>query len=232
MSDFRTTRWTRVLAAKGTSEDSKSALSELCETYYGPVHEFIRHTSRDLPKDQARDLTHAFFEQLLKKPGLDSLERGRGKFRSYLLGAVKHFLIDHWDREQAQKRGGGQKAEDLEEVKKLPDELDTSHLVYDRSWALAIIDRSLKALGDEMAEAGKSDHFEALKPWIGGGGVQQTQAEVAAQLELTEGALKVAIHRLRKRFREKVAAEIGQTVDQEAEIAEELRYLVEVLNEA
>ena len=231
---FAPTRWTLVLRARGQSPEARAALGELCEAYWTPVFRFLRGEGRD--EDTARELTQEFFARLLQRDGLATVEPGRGRFRSFLLGAVKHFLADMRDHEQRLKRGGGQTLEPL------ATETDTSpglqiadpsaapsDTFFDRQWALALMDRALRAVADEFKSAGKQDQFDALKPWLVGEAAALSQADVARQLGLNEGALKVAIHRLRKRFREIVRAEIGQTVEGAAQVDEELRYLVEVL---
>jgi DNA-directed RNA polymerase specialized sigma24 family protein len=174
---------------------------------------------------------------LLQRDGLATVEPGRARFRSFLLGAVKHFLADMRDHEQRLKRGGGQTLEPV------ATETDTSpglqiadpsaapsDTFFDRQWALALMDRALRAVADEFKRVGKQDQFDALKPWLVGEAAALSQADVARQLGLNEGAVKVAIHRLRKRFREIMRAEIGQTVEGAAQVDEELRYLVEVLS--
>ncbi|MFT5466934.1 MAG: RNA polymerase sigma factor (sigma-70 family) [Verrucomicrobiales bacterium] len=232
-ASFRTTRWTRVLAAKGDSAESKLALSDLCEAYYGPVHSFIRHSPLGRQEDEARDLTHEFFSRILDQPGLESLERGRGKFRSYLLGAVKHFLSDQRKFRQAKKRGGGSEVVSIdgEEGQQLPAaEADsTSDAKFDREWALAVVSRATDQLASDYESAGKNELFETLKPWLNGNAPALSQAEAAGQLGLSEGALKVAIHRLRKRFRESVTGEIRETVETDEEISIELNFLIEAL---
>jgi RNA polymerase sigma-70 factor (ECF subfamily) len=234
---FQPTRWTLVLRARGESSSAQAALSELCESYYAPVLAFIRHAGRD--EDAARDLTQEFFARLLARHGFDTVEPGRGRFRSFLLGAVKHFLADQRDRAQAAKRGGGQPEVSIEAGAglgttaelQIPDPAGpASDTVFDRQWALTLVERGLNLLAGEFAAAGKADQFETLKPWLLGEIASLSQADAARQLGWTEGAAKVAIHRLRKRFRELVKHEIAQTVGDAAQIQEELRYLVEVLS--
>ncbi len=228
---FLTTRWTRVLAAKGDSEDSRVALSDLCDSYYSPVHAYIRHTVRDVPQDMTRDLTHEFFASLLSRPGLESLERGRGKFRSYLLGAVKNFLADWRDKQGAEKRGGGMEQQEFDEESE-PGEAATSptrDAIYDRQWAYAVLGRALDLLEAEHREADKLSHYENLKPWLNGNTPDLSQADVARDLGISEGALKVGIHRLRKRFRILIRTEIGETVESEEAVGIELNYLIEAL---
>ena len=233
---FAPTRWTLVLRARGESAAAQAALSELCESYYAPVLAFIRYTGSD--EEAARDLTQEFFARLLAQHGLDSVEPGRGRFRSFLLGAVKHFLADEHDRSRAAKRGGGQSPVSIEAGAgagttaelQIPDPAGPApDTVFDRQWALTLIERALNVLAEEFAAAGKGEQFETLKPWLLGEVDTLSQADAALRLGMTEGAAKVAIHRLRKRFRELVRAEIAQTVGDAAQIQEELRYLVEVL---
>ncbi len=236
---FAPTRWTLVLRARGDSPAAQAALSELCEYYYAPVLTFIRHTDRD--EDAARDLTQEFFARILARPGFDTVEPGRGRFRSFLLGAVKHFLANQYDRAQAAKRGGGQVLVSIEAgvstntttELQIPDPAgQVPDTVFDREWALTLVERAINSLANEFATAGKGEQFDTLKLWLLGEVELISQADAARRLGMTEGAAKVAIHRLRKRFRELVRAEIGQTVGDAAQVQEELRYLVEVLSVA
>ena len=231
---FATTQWTRVLAARGESPDARAALSELCEAYYRPVLAFIRSWTGD--DDRARDLTHDFFSRLLGGKGVAGVDPQRGRFRSFLLGAVKHFLADVRDRELAARRGG------QHEHVPLKPETDTSpgtdppdphaprlEKEFDRQWALTILDRVLKALASEHEQAGKSRQFEVLKGWLTGDAEDRSQADDSRLLGMSEGAVKVAIHRLRRQFRELVKREIAQTLEDPAQVADELRYLLSIL---
>jgi RNA polymerase sigma-70 factor (ECF subfamily) len=231
------TRWTLVLRARGESPAAQAALGELCEAYYGPVLSFIRSTGRH--DDTAGDLTQEFFARLLAGHGLDTVEAGHGRFRSFLLGAVKHFLADQYDRAQAAKRGGGQLPLSLDErfpanttvQLQIPDpNSPPPDAVFDRLWADALVGRALNLLAEEFAAAAKTEQFETLKPWLLGQLESLSQVDAARQLGLTEGTVKVAIHRLRKRFRELVKAEIAHTVPEANQVQDELRYLVEVLS--
>jgi DNA-directed RNA polymerase specialized sigma24 family protein len=231
---FATTRWTQVLAAQGNSAEAGTALADLCAGYYAPVHAYIEHTARDL--GDPRDLAHEFFAGLLGGSMLAGAEREKGRFRAYLLGAVKHFLADTRDRRHAAKRGaqfehvpinagpGAAPALDVRAPGAWPPDA-----WFDRQWGLAVLDRAVTALAVEHEALGKSAQFQVLKVWLTGTGGGLTQADAARQLGLTEGTVKVAVFRLRKRFRELVKAEIAKTVSTEEEAREELRYLIEVV---
>ncbi len=226
-SDFLPTRWTLVLRARGEGETARAALSDLCAAYYEPVVGFLRRDGRS--EDEAREVAHAFFERLLAG-GLGAPDPGRGRFRSYLLGALKHFLSKHRASALAAKRGGGEEhvswAEEGDSQPGMPfpggcD--DTLH--FDREWALAIIGRALDTL--EREHAGKPHLFEARKPWLDGS-ASRPQAEAATALGMSGTAVKVAIHRLRARFGELIRAEVAATVDSHDDVAEELRHLIVV----
>jgi RNA polymerase sigma factor (sigma-70 family) len=223
-----------VLEARGDSPDAKAALGELCAAYYAPVLAFIRRNAPD--EEAARDLTQEFFSRLLARQGIDTVDPQRGRFRSFLLGAVKHFLSDMRDHAHRLKRGAGQPMETIEPGTdtspglQLPDpNAPSPERLFDRKWALTLLDRALAALTDEHKAAGKSDQFEALKPWLTGDTETISQAEAARHLDLNEGAVKVAIHRLRRRFRELIKNEISQTLNDRAQVDEELHYLLEAL---
>jgi RNA polymerase sigma-70 factor (ECF subfamily) len=241
---FVTTHWTRVLEARGDSPEAQAALGELCTAYYTPVLAFLRRSGRN--EDAARDLTQEFFARLLARHGLNTVEPGRGRFRSFLLGAVKHFLADQHDRASAARRGGGEKPLSLDAASagdttaggglkpaflQVPDPATpVPDAFFDRQWALTILDRALAVLAAEHQAAGKTAQFETLKPWLTGDTEQLSQADAARRLAVNEGAVKVAIHRLRKRFRELVKAEIAQTVGRDGDLQGELNYLLEVLS--
>ena len=228
-SQFAPTRWTLVLCASGNSDEAAAALSDLCAAYYVPVVAFLRRDGRD--DDAARELAHAFFERVLTG-GVGTPEPARGRFRSYLLGALKHFLTNQRAANLTAKRGGR-----VEHVH-LADETDTApgHLIpaaaesppewiFDRAWAFTLIARALAAL--EAEHSTRPDHFAALKPWLSGG-TDQPQVEAAAVLGLSPTAVKVAIHRLRVRFRELIRSEIAATVRNPTEVADELRHLIAI----
>jgi len=231
---FAPTRWTLVLRARGESPEAKAALSELCEAYYQPVLRFLRREGRD--EDAACELTQEFFARVLARGGFGGVDPGRGRFRSYLLGALKHFLADLRDRERREKRGGGITPEPLAPSTdtspgfEVPDPAGRPpDAWFDREWALAVMDRALAALAAEFRAADKASQFEALKPWLVGETSALSQADAAARLGLSEGAVKVAVHRLRHRFRDLVKAEIAHTLPTPDDIDDELRHLIAAL---
>jgi RNA polymerase sigma factor (sigma-70 family) len=231
---FVTTQWTRVLEARGDSSDARAALSDLCAAYYAPVFAFVRRNSAD--ENAARDLTQEFFARLLAGRGLNA-DPERGRFRSYLLAAVKNFLADMRDHAHAAKRGGGQMTISIEGAADISPGLEIQdrnaadpEREFDRKWALTVLDRALTALSHEHVESDERRQFEALKPWLTGDNENLSQADVARHLGCSESTVKVAIHRLRKRFRELVKAEIRQTMNDPAQMADELACLVAALS--
>jgi RNA polymerase sigma factor (sigma-70 family) len=233
-SAFVTTHWTRVLQAQGNSTDARSALSDLCGAYYAPVFAFVRRSTND--DQSARDLTHGFFARLLAKQNIDNADPRRGRFRSYLLGAVKHFLSDARDRDHRLKRGGGEQMQSLDQQTEtstsiqFPDpNAPTPDHEFDRKWALTVLDISLTRLADEHKAADHEKHFEILKPWLTGDTENLSQADAAKQLSMNEAAVKVAIHRLRRRFREVIKSEIAETLHDPVQVNNELEYLISAL---
>lgn len=223
-----------MLEACGNSPGAKQALSELCAAYYAPVLAFIRRNARD--EDVARDLTQEFFSRLLERQGIGGVDPQRGRFRSFLLGAVKHFLADMRDHGERLKRGAGYTLEPLQpETDTSPgtqladSKTPTPDQVFDRKWALTLLDRALAVLAEEHKAVGKSDQFEVLKVWLTGDHDSVSQSEAAHQLKVNEGTVKVAIHRLRRRFREVIKNEIRRTVHEAAQVDEELHHLLEAL---
>jgi DNA-directed RNA polymerase specialized sigma24 family protein len=233
---FLTTRWTQVLAAGAESPSAREALSGLCAAYYAPVHAYIARTAHDL--GDARDLAHEFFARLLAGNLLAGADRGKGRFRGYVLGAVKHFLADTRDRRSAAKRGAHYSHTPLHPGTDTSPGFDAPvasdpipDAWFDRQWGLAVLAQALAELAAEHERAGKAAHFTALKPWLTGDAPALDQAAVARRLGVSDGAIKVAVHRLRRRFRELVKANIGQTVSSEEDLRDELRYLIEVASQ-
>ena len=232
-SHFATTHWTCVLLARGESAEARAALNELCSAYYAPVQAFLRHSVRR--GESADDLTHDFFARVLTGRAFEQADPQRGRFRSYLLGAVKHFLSDRRDREQAIKRGGEAGHVRLDAGTDTSPGIDVAdanavspEAVFEKQWSLTLLDRTLHQLQTEMTHADKAAQFETLKPWLTGN-VALSQAAAARVLGLNENAIKVAIHRLRRRFRELVKAEIAHTVHDPLDQEQELRDLIAAL---
>jgi DNA-directed RNA polymerase specialized sigma24 family protein len=228
---FVTTRWTEVLQAAQTSApDAAAALESLCRKYWYPLYAYVRRegfTSHD-----AQDLTQSFFARFLEKNFLAQVDRALGKFRSFLVASLKHFLANEWDRARAQKRGGGAAIISLDEQSAEARYLLEPHadatLIYERRWALTVLEEVLARLERESTAAGKADQFLHLKDHLMAGRAAP-HADLAAHLKMTPGAIKVAIHRLRKRYRALLREEIAQTVSTPAEIDTELRYLFSVI---
>jgi DNA-directed RNA polymerase specialized sigma24 family protein len=242
---FQTTHWTQVVAARGKSPEAHEALRALCETYYSPVEKFIERYFTSTAADsnsEARDLTHEFFARLLEGHSLDNADRTQGRFRSYLLGAVKHFLADDRDREQALKRGGGQNIRSLSGANDLSSREASNSSIdvadpdgfppdeyFDRQWALAVVKQAIDTLRMEAEAAGDRARFEVLQRWLVTPSSHDTAIDAARSLDMSDGAFKVAVHRLRKRFRHVVVARIATTVDDPVEVQDELNYLINAM---
>ncbi len=231
--DFATTRWSVVRAAGGGStQASRQALEVLCEAYWHPLYSYVRRQGES-PEDAA-DLTQGFFARFLEKEHLHALRPEQGKFRSYLLGAMKHFLANEWDRKRAQRRGGGRPTLPLDfeaaegRYLREPTHDLTPERIYERGWAIALLDRVLTRLRREMEADGMLGHFDALKFSLSGGG-GPLHSETAARLGMTEAAVKQAAHRLRRRYRELLRDEIAHTVTGPDEVDDEIRCLFAAL---
>ncbi len=205
------------------------ALEELCRTYWFPLYAYVRR--RGHSKEDAEDLTQAFFARFLEKNYLEGLRSEKGKFRAFLLAALKHFLANASDHAHRQKRGGGLTPLSLDsQDADTRYQLDSADLLspdklYDRAWAVALLERVIVRLRDESVAEGKSELFEQLKPFLMIGKSAIPYPQAAAQLNLTEGAVRVAVHRLRKRYRELLRDEIAQTLSDPAQVNEEMRTL-------
>jgi RNA polymerase sigma-70 factor (ECF subfamily) len=225
-SSFHDTRWTLVSRSRGSDTQASAALSELCEAYYAPVVAFLRREGRE--EDAARELAHDFFAKLLAGGAIEGARPERGKFRSYLLGALKHFAADQRDKASAAKRGSGLQPAELDD--EMTDfAADKPDAEFDRQWALTVLARALGRLEAEMVSDGKKAHIDALKPWLTAEADSTPQTVAAEKLGLSVEAVKVAVHRLRKRFREAVKAEIAQTVSDSSDVREELDALMAAL---
>lgn len=229
---FRTTRWSLIAAAgDAAAPDGRQALADLCRFYWYPVYAYVRRRGHD--RHAAEDLTQAFFARLLEKNDLAAADPARGRFRSFLLTACQHFLANHHDHETAQKRGGGAKplSIDFGEVEQRyarePTDPHTPEADFERRWAMALLDQTLTELRAEYAESKKSALFDALKGTLTGDST--SYRDLGTRLGLSEGAVKVAVHRLRQRYREKLRAVIAETVDGPAAVDDELRDLFAAL---
>ena len=231
---FVTTHWSVVLSARQKdSPQSAAALETLCRTYWYPLYAYVRRQGKS-PHD-AQDLTQEFFARLLEKDYLKAAAREKGRFRTFLIVALKRFLANEWDRARAQKRGGGQAllSLDTELAEKRysiePVEGSTADKLFERRWALTLLDRTMTRLREEFGSEGKAAEFDKLKVCLAADRGEIRYAEIARSLGMSEGAARVAVHRLRKRFRDIFREEIAHTVSGPEEIEEEVRYLMGVL---
>lgn len=231
---FGTTDWSMVVAAgNGQDPGAREAMESLCSIYWYPVYGFVRRQVHDA--SAAQDLTQAFFSRLLEKKSLRVASRQRGRFRSFLLGSVRNFLANERDRELAAKRGGDRTFVPLDlqtaesRYRSEPADNRTPDKAFEKRWALAVIDRTLDRLDRETRPREGSKRFVALSRFLTGDSCNIPYRQVAAELGMTEAAVKAAIHRRRRRFGQLLRDEIGRTVDDPARIDEEIRYLFAAL---
>ena len=232
---FATTRWSMVNVAGHQSDPrADAALAELCQIYWPPLYSYLRRRGYDT--DKAQDLTQGFFARLLERHSIRTADPTRGRFRSFLLIALKRFVINEHEREVAAKRGGAHAHlaldfEDAERAYALENRNDdTPERVFDRKWAAITLDRALRRLNEEYSEAGRTAEARALMPYLTDSAELPPYKIVAAELGMTEGAVKVAIHRLRHRFGAVLRAEISDTVSEPADIDDEMRELIRVVS--
>jgi RNA polymerase sigma factor (sigma-70 family) len=234
---FASTQWSLVLAARdGEPLLAHAALSSLCAIYWRPLYSFVRGSG--YPAEDAQDLTQSFFAHLLEKHALAHVDPSFGKFRSFLLASIKNFLTNEWRRGQAIKRGGAVNLVSLDEMAQAervwssePSQSMTPERAYERGWALSLLGRVATRLEAEFSAAGKGRIFEHLKPYLTGDGSAR-YAEVASSLQMNEVTVRVAVHRMRGRFRDLLQQEISQTLSDPGDsraIEEELRFLLTVL---
>ena len=231
---FDTTSWSMVLSAKGGgSGTSREALDALCRVYWPPLYAHMRRKGHS--EEDARDLTQEFFSRLLEHDFLGHVDRDRGRFRTFLLASLDHFLVNEWKREHTQRRGGGTVtlSMDFEAAEERLDlqagrSLDP-RLQFDRQWARTLLDRVMARLGGEFAAAGKSALFEQLESCLTAQREAIPYRILSERVSMSEGALKVAVHRLRRRYAMLLREEIARTVEREADVDEELRYLIKVM---
>jgi RNA polymerase sigma factor (sigma-70 family) len=230
---FTTTQWSVVLTAQGASPAAQEALEKLCRVYWRPLYGFVRRQGH--APEEAEDLTQGFFAQLLERRDLDVVRREKGRLRSYLLVSLKHFLTNERHRAMAIKRGGGRSLIPLEELKSAeraalePADNLTADLVYERHWALQVLEQVLARLREERRVTGDTVLFEQLEKVLADEPDRPSQAEIAAELGMSENAVKQAIHRLRERYRQILRDEIAQTVTAPGDVEDELRHLIAVL---
>ncbi len=226
---FPTTRWTLVLSA-GEERIRREAQEWLCERYWSPIYAFVRRRGYD--PAQAQDLTQSFLAGFLQRRSLEGADPSLGRFRSYILGALKNYLSDCRDYQGAAKRGGAVEflslsSESIEERYLQCSAELSPELLYERQWALSLLDRVLNLLRAEQDAAGKAEVFDGLKAFMTGEGDYR---QAAASLGMTEGAARVAVHRLRRRYRELLTAEVAETLNDPSEVAEEIRHLIRAVS--
>jgi RNA polymerase sigma-70 factor (ECF subfamily) len=231
---FRTTQWSVVLlAGQSGSEAAQEALEKLCRTYWYPLYAYVRH--RGCRTQDAQDFTQEFFARFLERKHVALADPARGRFRAFLLTSMKNFLINRWEKGRSERRGGARhfiswEVMDAEgRFRAEPVDGVTPETAFEKRWAVTVLEQALDRLREEQEAAGKRDAFEQFKHILWGGRGGLTYAALAATLGMTEGAVKVAVYRLRQRFRELLRAEIAHTVANPSEIDDELRHLVSVM---
>jgi len=232
---FVTTHWSVVQrAGRNDTPRAQAALEQLCRSYWHPLYHYTRRCGHG-PED-ARDLTQGFFARLLERGALAKAEPDRGRFRSFLLASMKNFLSDEWDKARAQKRGGGQvqvfdlQAEDEEQRLHLePADGMTPEQAFERRWALTLLEQVYGRLAEEFLQQGKAAQFDALRVALAGERGAVPYAGIARRTGTSEGAVKVAVHRLRRRYRSLLRETIAETVAEPGEVEEELRYLLRIM---
>jgi RNA polymerase sigma factor (sigma-70 family) len=233
-AQFGQTHWSVVLSAAGRQNPGQAAesLEKLCAIYWRPLYAYLRRQGESPP--DAEDLTQEFFLRLLKKDYLKAVDQGKGRFRSFLLAALKHFLSNERDKARAQKRGGGQSPLPLDftgeetHLSFQPADPITPELLFERRWATTLLEQALARLRQEYTGQGKEALFEKLKTTLTEGRGNSAYADIASRLNMSEAAVKMAVHRLRQRYRECLRSEIAQTVATTDEIEDELRHVMGV----
>jgi len=230
---FTTTHWSVVLTAQGESSAAQEALEKLCRTYWRPIYGFVRRQGAE--SEDAKDLTQGFFALLLERRDLESVRKEKGRLRSYLLTSLKHFLTNERHRAMAIKRGEGQRLIPLDNLRDReragfePADTSTADQIYERRWALTVLEQVLARLGDEYRAAGNMRLFDRLQKSLMDEPDRPSQADTAHEFGMTENAVKQAFHRLRQRYRQLLREEIAHTVMVPGDIEDELRYLIAVL---
>ena len=230
---FTTTHWSIVLEAQGDSPAAHEALEKLCRIYWRPIYSFLRR--KGVSPEEAEDITQGFFAQLLERGSLDAVRKEKGRLRSFLLGGLKYFLADEQRRALAVKRGKGQRLISFEElraderIEMEPADTMTAEMIYERRWALTLLERVLSRLKDEYRAAGNAGLFDSLKQLLPDEPGAPSQAEIAARLGLTENAVRQAFYRFRQRYQSILQEEIAHTVATPGDVEDELRHLIAVL---
>jgi len=230
---FTTTQWSVVLDAQGESPAAQEALEKLCRTYWRPIFAFLRR--QGLRPDEAEDITQGFFAELLERRSLEAVRKEKGRLRSFLLGGLKYFVANEGRRAMAIKRGRGQRLIPLEEfraddrIEIEPADPMTAEMIYERRWALTVLERVLNGLKDEYLAAHNAALFDSLKQLLPDEPGSPSQAEIAARLGMTENAVRQAFYRFRQRYQSILREEIANTVATPGDIEEELRHLIAVL---
>ena len=231
---FATTHWSVVLAAgEPNSTQAAQALEKLCRTYWYPIYAYLRR--RGCGEQDAQDLSQGFFAQLLERRSIQAVEREKGKFRSFLLASLNYYVADERDRANAQKRGGGREvlSLDVQEAEQRyrlePADERSPDKLFERRWAMTLLDQVLARLAEEFSAAGKPELFNRLNPYLVEGSGEKTYAETAREGGMTEEAVKKAVQRMRRRYHQLFREEIAQTVASPAEVDEELRHLCRAL---
>ena len=230
---FTTTHWSVVLDAQGESPAAQEALEKLCRTYWRPIFAFLRR--QGLLPAEAEDVTQGFFAELLERRSLEAVRKEKGRLRSFLLGGLKYFLANEKRRVTAIKRGKGQRLIPLEELRAGnrieigPADPMTAEMIYERRWALTVLEQVLSRLRDEYRAAGNAELFDSLKALLPDEPGAPSQAEIAARLGLTENAVRQAFYRFRQRYQSLLREEIANTVATPGDVEDELRHLIAVL---
>ncbi|HEX5218392.1 MAG TPA: sigma-70 family RNA polymerase sigma factor [Verrucomicrobiae bacterium] len=233
---FATTHWTAVVTAGGdTSPESRRALEQLCASYWYPLYAYVRRQGHSV--EDSQDLTQQFFLRLLEHKYLRLADPNRGRFRTFLLCSLKNFLTNEWNKANREKRGGGCQVISLDteqtesRFRAEPADHRTPEKAYSRRWAVVVLDRVLNQLEAECSANGRGPVFEKIKSFLSTDGSESSYAEISQRLGMTEGNLKTTVYRLRQRYRELLRAEIARTVDNPADVDDEIRELLAALND-
>jgi len=231
---FVTTNWSQVTTARdGTDSAARRALEELCRTYWHPLFEYVRHLGYG--PDEAQDLTQEFFADLLERDFLKGVDRAAGRFRSFLLASLKHFLSRERTKAHALKRGGGVATISLDsgtpatKVGEIAADQLTPEQAFDRHWALTVLDRAIERVRQDAKDSSALDQFELLRPYLTGEAFRPPYGDLAAELGMTEEAVRAALHRLRKRFGKMLRSVIAETLADPTHADDEIRYLLSVM---